>query len=178
MIVAPELGVDATPSNRIAEGAITAIYRHRPVAPVGHREAVTMSSLATQAAETLQTAHLKRNPDPKRDVNPSTASAQRVPASIDYDSDEDAFAIRKRPAKHFPPIPDLRFEQSYLNSISKAETWWQVLFITVKDQVSSPARSNMAGCPSLIHPPGRVPSASGVPLEHHALRVAGLESEC
>lgn len=94
-----------------------------------------MSSLATQAAETLQTAHLKRSPDPKKDINPSTASSQRVPASIDYDSDEDGFAIRKRSAKHFPPIPDLRFEQSYLNSISKAETWWQVLFITIKDQV-------------------------------------------
>ncbi|KAL2108215.1 hypothetical protein VUR80DRAFT_4107 [Thermomyces stellatus] len=98
-----------------------------------------MSSLATQAAETFQTGHLRRRPDPSRDMNPSTASSKRVPASIEPDSDDETpFAVHKRPAKHFPPIPDLRFEQSYLQSISKAETWWQVVFITVKDQVVFP----------------------------------------
>lgn len=95
-----------------------------------------MSSLATQAAETFQMGHLRRRPDPNRDINPSTATSKRVPVSIDYDSDDEApFAVPKRPVKQFPPIPDLRFEQSYLQSISKAETWWQVVFITVKDQV-------------------------------------------
>ena len=79
--------------------------------------------------------HLRRRPDPSRDINPSTAASKRVPASIDYDSDDETFAVRKRPVKHFPPIPDLRFEQSYLQSISKADTWWQVALITVKDQV-------------------------------------------
>ncbi|SPO02844.1 uncharacterized protein DNG_05520 [Cephalotrichum gorgonifer] len=101
-----------------------------------------MSSLATQAAEVFQTAHINRSPDPNRDINPSTAASKRVPASLDIDSDSDEeeprFTIRKRPVKQFPPIPDLRFEQSYLQSISKAETWWQVLFITIKDQVALP----------------------------------------
>lgn len=101
-----------------------------------------MSSIATQAAETFQTAHLRRRPDPNRDINPSTATSKRVPAFIESDTDDETpFAIRKRPVKQFPPIPDLRFEQSYLQSISKAETWWQVLFITVKDQVRSHSTS-------------------------------------
>lgn len=34
-----------------------------------------------------------------------------------------------------PPLPDLRFEQSYLKSIEKAEGWGQVAYITVRDQV-------------------------------------------
>ena len=96
-----------------------------------------MSSLATQTAETFQMGHLRRRPDPSHDINPSTATSKRVPVSIGSDSDDEAsFALRKRPAKHFPPIPDLRFEQSYLQSIAKAETWWQIALITIKDQVS------------------------------------------
>jgi hypothetical protein len=35
------------------------------------------------------------------------------------------------------PLPDLRFEQSYLKSIESAKTWQMVALITVKDQVSS-----------------------------------------
>ncbi|RPB05641.1 hypothetical protein L873DRAFT_1662358 [Choiromyces venosus 120613-1] len=38
-----------------------------------------------------------------------------------------------------PPLPDLRFEQSYLNSIAAAQgVWWKILLITVKDQVLLP----------------------------------------
>lgn len=97
-----------------------------------------MSSFATQAAETFQTAHLRQNPDPRHDINPS----KRSPASLGVDSDSEddddtTYALQKPQSKPFPPIPDLRFEQSYLHSISKAETWWEVLFITVKDQVRS-----------------------------------------
>ena len=97
-----------------------------------------MDSFATQAAETLQTAHIKRNPDPRHDINPSTAASKREPVSlsIDYDSDDDTlYTTRKPRSKQFPPIPDLRFEQSYLHSISKAQTWWEIAFITIKDQV-------------------------------------------
>lgn len=36
---------------------------------------------------------------------------------------------------HLPPMPDLRFEQSYLHSIRNADTWWKVVWITVRDQV-------------------------------------------
>ncbi|KAK2742321.1 hypothetical protein FQN57_005409 [Myotisia sp. PD_48] len=36
------------------------------------------------------------------------------------------------------PIPDLRFEQSYLNSLKGAETWTHVAWITIRDQVMLP----------------------------------------
>jgi len=96
-----------------------------------------MSSLATQAAETFQTAHLRRNPDPHHDINPSKRSPASLGVDSDSEDDDTTYAIQKPQTKPFPPIPDLRFEQSYLHSISKAETWWEVLFITVKDQVRS-----------------------------------------
>lgn len=39
-----------------------------------------------------------------------------------------------RPAR--PPIPDLRFEQSYRKAIAKADgVWWKIALITIKDQV-------------------------------------------
>lgn len=34
-----------------------------------------------------------------------------------------------------PPIPDLRFEQTYLKSIKDAATWQKVAWITIRDQV-------------------------------------------
>lgn len=34
-----------------------------------------------------------------------------------------------------PPIPDLRFEQSYLNSIANASSWKAIAWITLRDQV-------------------------------------------
>ena len=123
--------------------------------------------------------HIRRRPDPSRDINPPAASSRRVPASLGYDSDDEGpFSVRKRPAKQFPPIPDLRFEQSYLQSISKAETWWQVAFITVKDQVGQRPALHRGRYRLLMHLLGRVPPATGVFVEHHTLRMAGMEPEC
>lgn len=34
-----------------------------------------------------------------------------------------------------PPLPDLRFEQSYLKSLEGAKSWKGVLWITFRDQV-------------------------------------------
>lgn len=46
--------------------------------------------------------------------------------------------ITPRLRRHnLPPMPDLRFEQSYLWSIRNADTWWKVGWITVRDQVRS-----------------------------------------
>lgn len=57
----------------------------------------------------------------------------------DGEGEEDGISERVlRPVPRrgsFPPLPDLRFEQSYLASISKAESNWGVAFITVRDQV-------------------------------------------
>ncbi|KAI0887529.1 DUF1770-domain-containing protein [Annulohypoxylon maeteangense] len=55
------------------------------------------------------------------------------------DEDIPISVLRPRPrTRSFPPMPDLRFEQSYLHSISKAESWWRVGWITVRDQMMMP----------------------------------------
>ncbi|KAI1460593.1 DUF1770-domain-containing protein [Annulohypoxylon moriforme] len=91
-----------------------------------------------------------------RPSHPSSHSHRRSRGSIDdlddidYGDDEDGegeeddddipiSVLRPRPrTRSFPPMPDLRFEQSYLHSISKAETWWKVGWITVRDQMMMP----------------------------------------
>lgn len=40
------------------------------------------------------------------------------------------------PRAQMPPLPDLRFEHSYMKSIANAETWYQVAWITFQTQVS------------------------------------------
>ncbi|KAK0710967.1 hypothetical protein B0H67DRAFT_494213 [Lasiosphaeris hirsuta] len=58
------------------------------------------------------------------------------------DDEEDMpYSVLKRPRRaisHLPPIPDLRYEQSYLQSIRNADTWWKVVWITTRDQVMMP----------------------------------------
>ncbi|KAI0802533.1 hypothetical protein GGR55DRAFT_423079 [Xylaria sp. FL0064] len=130
-----------------------------------------MSSIPTQVAEVIQTAHINRDPSPRHDLNPSTAASTRAPAYLspttekprrqrrrhedelddidDDDDDEDEEiplsvlvrpreAPRRRRAQSFPPMPDLRFEQSYLHSIAGAETWGRIAWITVRDQIMMP----------------------------------------
>ena len=125
-----------------------------------------MSSIPTQVAEVIQTAHINREPSPRHDLNPSTAASTREPAYIpppsppskqrgiedntldeEIDGDEENEDIplsvlvrprgaeRRRRAPSFPPMPDLRFEQSYLHSIAGAQSWGRVAWITVRDQV-------------------------------------------
>lgn len=97
-----------------------------------------------QVAETIQTAHINRAPSAQHDLNPSTAADAREPVRLEkdeghVDDDEDDIPVSVlRPARrfsHLPPIPDLRFEQSYLHSIQDAKSWWMVAWITTKDQV-------------------------------------------
>ncbi len=63
--------------------------------------------------------------------------------------DELLYRSRVRPSPrlhhlhHLPPMPDLRFEQSYLSSIRNADTWWKVGWITVRDQVGNPPPSRI-----------------------------------
>ena len=111
---------------------------------------IIMSSIPTQIAETIQAGHISRHPDPIRDNAPPTAAEKREPVSLhtskreygdvdDADDDDEipSSVLRPLPRAHnLPPIPDLRFEQSYLHSISAAETWWKVLLITARDQVA------------------------------------------
>jgi hypothetical protein len=119
------------------------------------------SSLPLQIAETIQTASIKRNPSPTHDVNPSTAASRKEPVqfshqppvtdssiekyaydeddAIDEDDEEDIpYSVLKPMPRRasFGPLPDLRFEQSYLASIAGADSRWKVLYITARDQVS------------------------------------------
>jgi hypothetical protein len=116
---------------------------------------IMANSVPLQLAETLQTASIIRNPSVAHDVNPSTAASKREPVRLEekprepythsdpgidedeYDEDEIPVSILrpKRRAPSFVPLPDLRFEQSYLRSIEHADTWWKVAGITLRDQV-------------------------------------------
>lgn len=111
-----------------------------------------MDSAPTELAATIQAASIERHPDPALDINPPTAAERRQPVTLEHvkhehdggiddddddDDEEDIPYSVLRPAprhSHLPPLPDLRFEQSYLRSISKADTWWKVALITTRDQ--------------------------------------------
>ena len=105
------------------------------------------SSMASEIASTLQSASIKRHPSPSHDLNPSTAASSKQPVRFSSHQDPDAdsnvdedeiplSALEPVPRRStMPPLPDMRFEQSYLKSIEHAEGWKGVLWITVRDQV-------------------------------------------
>ncbi|KAK4545273.1 hypothetical protein LTR36_003453 [Oleoguttula mirabilis] len=113
-----------------------------------------LQDAAIQMAETIQTAHVNRSPSIKHDLAPSTAAdtKQRVELDDDLDAtsdvDEDEIPVSLlRPAPRgpqMPPLPDLRFEQSYLASIKDAKGWQGVTFITIRDQIFMPLVQGMA----------------------------------
>jgi len=106
------------------------------------------SNPASEIASAIQSVSLHRDPSPSHDVNPSTAASKKVPANITSptrslssasDASIQSDIIKPRPRnKSFPPIPDFRFEQSYLASIKDADTNWRVAYITIRDQVLLP----------------------------------------
>ncbi|KAH8600814.1 hypothetical protein B0O99DRAFT_290679 [Bisporella sp. PMI_857] len=120
------------------------------------------SSLPLQIAETAQTASINHAPSPAHDVNPSSTTSINEPVKVshpsisvsdpsldkyayeDSDSIDDEDDIPESVVKPLPrqanfgPLPDLRFEQSYLASISNAQSTGQVIYITIKDQVFFP----------------------------------------
>ncbi|OQV05811.1 hypothetical protein CLAIMM_10481 [Cladophialophora immunda] len=112
-----------------------------------------MASAATEIASTIQSAHIKHDPSPEHDINPSTAASKKLPAEVETispprsrshspsgsESTLPSDIIRPRPrSRSFPPIPDFRFEQSYLASIKSADSNWKIAFITIRDQVFLP----------------------------------------
>ncbi|KAH6610316.1 hypothetical protein Trco_000336 [Trichoderma cornu-damae] len=96
-----------------------------------------MASLPTELGSTIQAGHIRRHPDPRQDIMPSTAAdktqlvgAHRARRGDAGDDEEDIpYSVLRPPKKPYnlPPLPDLRFEQSYLHSIASADTWWKVL---------------------------------------------------
>ncbi|GAB0131938.1 hypothetical protein EsDP_00000391 [Epichloe bromicola] len=113
-----------------------------------------MESVATEVAETIQAGHIRSHPDIDFDAAPSTAADKKdqftihsprlsdddVPNHIDHDEDDIPYSVLKpaRKSHNLPPLPDLRFEQSYLRSIANADTWWKILLITARDQIIMP----------------------------------------
>lgn len=103
------------------------------------------SSLPMEIAGTLQAASINRHPDARYDLNPSTAASKKEPVTMapaddisEVDDDEIPTSVLRPLTRRqtLPPLPDLRFEQSYLRSIEKAESWGAISWITFKDQVS------------------------------------------
>ncbi|KAJ4288372.1 hypothetical protein N0V90_011606 [Kalmusia sp. IMI 367209] len=107
------------------------------------------SNATSEIASLIQSAHIKRNPSPRHDLNPSTTASEKLPVHLRSHPDPDASdvsevgedevplsVLRPVPRRNaMPPLPDLRFEQSYLKSIEHAESWKGVLWITVKDNI-------------------------------------------
>ena len=103
-----------------------------------------MPDPAIDIASALQSASIKRHPDPEHDLNPSTAASQKRPVSptTSISSSSDSIpesVIKPVPRRaNLPPLPDFRFEQSYLASLQGADTWWKVAWITGRDHVLFP----------------------------------------
>lgn len=110
-------------------------------------ESAMAADAPSEIASILQSASIKRHPSPHHDLNPSTTASEKQPVHLSpyansetaSDAGEDEIPIsvlQPVPRRHtMPPLPDLRFEQSYLKSIERAESWKGVLWITVRDHV-------------------------------------------
>lgn len=98
----------------------------------------------------------ERDPSPAHDTHASTAASEETPEKLDrrdsetnslsssilgsdIDDDDDDFvnATARSPRQRapLPPLPDLRFQNSYLSSIAGADTYGKIAFITIRDQV-------------------------------------------
>lgn len=77
------------------------------------------SDIPMQIAETIQTAHLNREPSAAHDINPSTAADTREPVrleekkarDVDEDDEDDEIPVSvlrpRRRFSHLPPIPSV-----------------------------------------------------------------------
>ncbi|KAL1957686.1 hypothetical protein VTO42DRAFT_5663 [Malbranchea cinnamomea] len=99
-----------------------------------------MSDDVIQLAETVQTASLRSRRSPER-TRRRDHHLHRIPSASDAASFDTDIVPLSRTAKTLskrPPIPDLRFEQSYLASLRCADTWGRIAWITTRDQVLLP----------------------------------------
>ncbi|KAF3916936.1 hypothetical protein ABW21_db0208363 [Orbilia brochopaga] len=121
--------------------------------------------LAAQSA--LTDAHIRHDPTLESSIAPPTAAETKILTPSDtYDEDHDSVDLEDDPSddddvasitssilyqsqhtldraihRPLPPLPDLRFEQSYLASIKNAAAdrkYWLVAMITVRDQLLFP----------------------------------------
>lgn len=117
--------------------------------------------MASELASVIQSAHIEHQPSVAHDVNPSTTASAKIPAEIvsddhepdDHELDDTSSRAsenstipsdvvrprpRQSPGRQRLPLPDLRFEQTYLASIKNADTTGMVVYITIRDQVLMP----------------------------------------
>lgn len=139
-------------SDKIRSATPTSVLASTRPAPHPIGDCYPLSTMAdthgvAELASTIQSASINRDPDPQRDINPSTAASklepvvvESSPAASDVGEDEIPISILRPPPRKrsLPPLPDLRFEQSYLKSIEHANGWAGVAYITVRDQVRLP----------------------------------------
>ncbi|KAJ5735944.1 hypothetical protein N7540_007789 [Penicillium herquei] len=107
-----------------------------------------MADHTLEIPEIIQTASIQSHPSAAHDINPSTAASEKRPVvaapasdagSLSSDIVDESRVIRPlRRHQTLPPLPDLRFEQSYLASLKDADTWGRVAWITIRDQVLLP----------------------------------------
>ncbi|KAL9107814.1 MAG: hypothetical protein Q9227_007329 [Pyrenula ochraceoflavens] len=102
---------------------------------------------ATALTSAIQSASLNRAPSPSHDLNPPTAATniEPVPQAPPSPTASLSSSVLDHPVAHprprranIPPLPDFRFEQSYLASLKTADTAYKVAWITVRDQVVLP----------------------------------------
>ncbi|KAJ5536354.1 hypothetical protein N7513_009540 [Penicillium frequentans] len=92
-----------------------------------------MAGHTLEIPEIIQTASIQHNPSAEHDINPATAASEKYPVveapaseagSLASDIVDEHRVIRPvRRHQTLPPLPDLRFEQSYLASLKDADTW-------------------------------------------------------
>ncbi|RPB26825.1 hypothetical protein L211DRAFT_856177 [Terfezia boudieri ATCC MYA-4762] len=110
------------------------------------------------ALETVvQDSHLSNTPSPPLKKHKSTHDIDHCDLDSEAGADTDETASisssilhrhhdpsHGHRRAHLPPLPDLRFEQSYLASISSANgDPWRIFLITIRDQVVFPLVQGM-----------------------------------
>ncbi|KAI4289610.1 MAG: hypothetical protein L6R35_001121 [Caloplaca aegaea] len=108
-----------------------------------------MSEAVVDIASAVQSASINPHPSPAHDLNPSTSASTKKPVSPATSIPSNAESIPESALKpvprraNLPPLPDMRFEQSYLASLQGAESWWRIAWITTRDQVALPLIQGM-----------------------------------
>lgn len=149
-----------------------------------------MAEPTIEIAETVQTASVNPDPSPAHDINPTISVSEKkshVPESAITDDTDSIPSDVVDPSrmvrtvvrqKHLPPLPDLRFEQSYLASLKDADTWGRVAWITIRDQVGLCSLEKTRRACLIMTRIGHSPANPGHPLDSRPLRMAILEPQC
>ncbi|OAL69895.1 hypothetical protein A7D00_5934 [Trichophyton violaceum] len=134
--------VDSNNNAEQTDGRLARFYvdEHRSADITSPKD--TMDDAAARIADNIQAASIygqrshgfgpgtQHHLDGLDGVDSDTASI-----STDVVNPEREIKERRLGRPQLPPIPDLRFQQSYLASISKASSWQHVAWITLRDQV-------------------------------------------